>query len=473
MWRKGSELLCIRLPRLPLNSAQSRAPLFSRTYNSPMDIPLTLKRASLAAAMLTLCGSAAAQGQTALLADGTTLSIKFPLAEFTTEGAIFDLIPQTKQIFVTGIGVTIPTSVDGVAVVIHGTGDGGTLDANGVVIAGTVHGIEAHNFDRLLDENAIAGGRSIGNASDINFTGAARSIFSTDRFLMNHPLNSAVQVKMFDQFNAHRDGAYLGHAGVLTPPPAVPNALPLNYPSMSGGTCKSAGHVYLDSVGNEYYIPDLGIVIELSENVVGGLVRSVSQPIVNSSGVTVERGSMVVGDMMIMLNQDPRFTADSLGLGGSTIPSEVMWANLEVGSAVIVVGHMIGEDFMYGQLIETDAVDVGAPPQISAEQWLFTDAANRIRFRGFLDKPFVLDNAGNNTTTLMSLHVAFKDAAGLTLLDRLEELTIDPLTGVGQYRVRSRDEVNVADVAQIERYATNPISGLEVIRTVWMRIDVE
>ena len=440
-----------------------------------MDIPLTLKRASLAAAMLTLCGSAAAQGLSALLADGTTVNIKFPLEEFTTESAIYGLDSATKQIFCAGIGVSVPVSIDGGAVVIGGTGDGGELDANGVVIPGSVGGIQAHNFDRLLDENAVANGTAPGNGAGINFAGAARSIYSTDRFMMNHG-GTRIEGQMFNQFATVRNTALVRHAAVLpTATLYVPSSVGLagDYPSMSGGTCKSAGHVYLDSVGNEYYIPDLGIVIELSENVVGGLVRSVSQPIVNSSGVTVERGSMVVGDMMIMLNQDPRFTADSLGLGGSTIPSEVMWANLEVGSAVIVVGHMIGEDFMYGQLIETDAVDVGAPPQISAEQWLFTDAANRIRFRGFLDKPFVLDNAGNNTTTLMSLHVAFKDAAGLTLLDRLEELTIDPLTGVGQYRVRSRDEVNVADVAQIEMYATNPISGLEVIRTVWMRIDVE
>ena len=440
-----------------------------------MDIPLTLKRASLAAAMLTLCGSAAAQGLSALLADGTTVNIKFPLEEFTTEAAIYGLDSATKQIFCAGIGVSVPVSIDGGAVVIDGTGDGGELDANGVVIPGSVGGIQAHNFDRLLDENAVANGTAPGNGAGINFAGAARSIYSTDRFMMNHG-GTRIEGQMFNQFATVRNTALVRHAAVLpTAPLYVPSSVGLagDYPSMSGGTCKSAGHVYLDSVGNEYYIPDLGIVIELSENVVGGLVRSVSQPIVNSSGVTVERGSMVVGDMMIMLNQDPRFTADSLGLGGSTIPSAVMWANLEIGSLVTVVGHMIGEDFMYGQWVETDAVDVGAPPQISAEQWLFTDAANRIRFRGFLDKPFVLDNAGNNTTTLMSLHVAFKDAAGLTLLDRLEELTIDPLTGVGQYRVRSRDEVNVADVAQIEMYATNPISGLEVIRTVWMRADVE
>ena len=442
-----------------------------------MDIPLTLKRASLAAAMLTLCGSAAGQGLTALLADGTSLNIKFPLEEFTTEGAIYGLDTATKQIFVTGIGVTIPVSVDGVKVVIHGTGNGGTLDGAGVVIPGSVHGIEAHNFDRLLDKNAVANGSAPDNASGINFAGAARSIFSTDRFMMDHA-GTRIEGQMFNQFAAVRNTALLRHIAVLpTTPLSVPSSVGLagDYPSMSGGTCKSAGHVYVDSAvpPNEYYIPDLEVVIELSENVVGGLVRSISQPIVNSSGVTVERGSMVVGDLMIMLNQDPRFGADSLGLGGSTIPSAVMWANLEIGSLVTVVGHMIGEDFMYGQWVETDAVDVGAPPQITAEQWLFTDAANRIRFRGFLDKPFVLDNAGNNTTTLMSLHVAFKDAAGLTLLDRLEELTIDPLTGVGQYRVRSRDEVNVADVAQIEMYATNPISGLEVIRAVWMRADVE
>ncbi len=116
-----------------------------------MDIPLTLKRASLAAVMLTLCGSAAAQGLSALLADGTTVNIKFPLEEFTTEAAIYGLDSATKQIFCAGIGVSVPVSIDGGAVVIDGTGDGGELDANGVVIPGSVGGIQAHNFDRLLD----------------------------------------------------------------------------------------------------------------------------------------------------------------------------------------------------------------------------------------------------------------------------------------------------------------------------------
>ncbi|MAE45563.1 MAG: hypothetical protein CMJ86_01610 [Planctomycetes bacterium] len=50
---------------------------FSRTSISSTDLSLTLKRASLAGIMLTLCGSVAAQGQSAILADGTALTIVF------------------------------------------------------------------------------------------------------------------------------------------------------------------------------------------------------------------------------------------------------------------------------------------------------------------------------------------------------------------------------------------------------------
>jgi len=40
----------------------------------------------------------------------------------------------------------------------------------------------------------------------------------------------------------------------------------------AGGTLKSAGHVYVDTQGNEYFVPDIEVVIELSENVAAGVI---------------------------------------------------------------------------------------------------------------------------------------------------------------------------------------------------------
>ena len=91
-----------------------------------------------------------------------------------------------------------------------------------------------------------------------------------------------------------------------------------------------------------------------------------------------------------------------------------------------------------------------------------------MRFRGFLDKP--TDAA---TGTPYGMRVTFLNAAGGVMLDRAEDIQIDPLTGLGEYRVRSRDEVTTADIDRIEVYAT--LNGAEVpeTRTGWDRIDVE
>jgi hypothetical protein len=401
-----------------------------------MDLSLTLKRASLAGIMLTLCGSVAAQGLTAILADGTALTIRQPLAPFTTEGAVFHLEAATKEIFVTGIAVTVPTSVDGGVVAIGGTSDG----AGGEITAAT--------FDRLLDENAQPTGIDAVGA----FSGAARSIYATDRANMG---DARVAGRIQAQYLAMRNQAATVHGASFVMPSG-----PTAYPSMAGGTCKSAGHVYVDVAGNPYYIPDIEVVIELSENVVGGEVRSTDQA----------TGSFMIGNMLIMLNQDPRFTADVIGLGGSVIPASVLWAELAANpnQHIEVIGHMIGEHFMYAQWIETEFIDVTAPPTITAEQWLFRDDADRIRFRGFLDKP--LDETLNNGA-LLTMHVQFRNGA-VVLLDRVETFTVDPLSGMGQYRVRSREEVNVSLVDTVEMYATDSL-GQVATSSTWLRVDVE
>ena len=81
------------------------------------------------------------------------------------------------------------------------------------------------------------------------------------------------------------------------------------------------------------------------------------------------------------------------------------------------------------------------------------------------------DANGNNTATLLQLHVQLI-SNGVIELDRLEDLTVD-LTGVGQYRVRSRDEVDVATITQVSMYATDPTDGSEVVRSTWNRVDVQ
>ena len=71
------------------------------------------------------------------------------------------------------------------------------------------------------------------------------------------------------------------------------------------------------------------------------------------------------------------------------------------------------------------------------------------------------------------MRVTFLNAAGGVMLDRAEDIPIGPLTGLGEYRVRSGDEVATADIDRIEVCAT--LDGAEVPepRAGWDRIDVE
>ena len=80
---------------------------------------------------------------------------------------------------------------------------------------------------------------------------------------------------------------YAVHDDVLPPDfldrAGIRGADPTNwvYPSMTGGTLKSAGTHYQDEQGNEYLVPggfeDAEAVIELSENVATGVVRSIAR----------------------------------------------------------------------------------------------------------------------------------------------------------------------------------------------------
>jgi hypothetical protein len=102
------------------------------------------------------------------------------------------------------------------------------------------------------------------------------------------------------------------------------------------------------------------------------------------------------------------------------------------------------------------------PPTITAEQWRFRDNQDLIRFRGFLDKP--LDENG----TPLTLHVVFWN--GGEFIDREEDLEI--IDGMGEYQVRSRDEVDVSDVDTVEMYATDS-DGAVVTSRSWERDDVD
>ena len=368
-----------------------------------------------------------AQGQTAILADGRVLTIQVPLEAYGNEGPIWDIDVDNKAITAAGARNTIPLSIDGVPFAIAGTG---YADANGL-IAGEIGALQ---LDRLLDANAA------GRDASAFYAGPARSIFSTyeNRRVdagapaTRSPLaQSTAEANYFNYLlatypahAAHLPADFLARAGVRGP-----DAAQRVYPASTGGTFKSAGHVYRDAQGNRYLIPDLEAVIELAENVRTGIVSSA-----NAGGPGVP-GSFVIGDLLVIFNQDPRFGVHTLGVVGQELPRSV-FLQQAAGQSVTVVGHLVSEHVLFAQEIQTDLFDPNAPIIVTTERWQFNNQGREIRFRGLVDRP-------QGTT----LRVTITD--GVTTINPIVQVAIDPLTGVGSYDFRSKNQLNVANVSAV------------------------
>jgi hypothetical protein len=389
---------------------------------------------------------ALAQGTTAVLADGRVLTIKQPLEIFITEGPIWDINTAARSVTVTGKTVTIPATVNGAAFRIEGTA---VTDANGQ----TVDAIGAHNFTRLLDENAV--GRDVTPLQ----SGAVRSLFSTMENLRQDALRpltrnlTAQQAMEANYFATARDLIPL-HPTVLAPTfgSMVGMVAEENtgwvYPATSGGTFKSAGHVYLDAAGNSFLIPDDEAVIELSENVAGGFVTSVHP---GGNGVPP---SFTMGNLLVVYNQDPRFPASTLGLVGSEIPRNI-FLQQAVGQEITVVGYMVSEHVLFANEVETTLVDPTAPIAVVPQQWLFKNSGNEIRIRGIVDRP-----------------------QGITLSARILNQTFpitlvaDPLTAGATFDFRSKGQLNVALVTQVTleaRYVGAPVGTPLAFQQTYLR----
>jgi len=411
-------------------------------------MPISLQSKLLASVFL-LGGLAApglAQGQTATLADGRVLTIQQPLELFITEGPIWDLNLPARSVTVVGKTVTIPTSVDGVPFLIAGTA---VTSPEGLI----VDGIGAHNFDRLLDQNAV------GRDTNAHVTGAVRSLFSTTENLRQDSLrpasrnSAAQQVLQANFFATTRDLVPL-HSNVL---PATfgqvvgqltPESTGWVYPNSSGGTFKSAGHVYLDTSGNRFLIPDDEAVIELSENVVGGVVTSVHP---GGNGVPP---SFTVGNLLVVYNQDPRFPASTIGLVGTEIPRSV-FLQQAVGKEISVVGYVVSEHVLFANEVETTLIDPTAPLAVVPTQWLFKNSGNEIRIRGIVDRPQGI------ALTARILNQTFP----ITLV-------ADPITGGATFDFRTKGQLNVSQVTQVTleaRYVGAPAGTPLAFQQTYLR----
>ena len=420
---------------------------------------------------LTVAGSTFSGGQVladALLLDGTPLT---PTAEvFATEGPIWNIDLNTQQITVVGKPITIADTIDGVQLFIFGSS---VLGQDGEAATG----ISAASFERLSDVHATTGGPSGGVTEDR--CGATRSIFSTSEARRtDNPAGlhrfPDTQAQIEANYFAMVRAAYNDHAGSLPADflqragidrPDGSGGVMDVYPVTAGGTLKSAGHVYTDGT-DQYFITDVETVLELSENVSGGPIASASPGVpatIGADGLCAPGfvpPSFVIGDMLIIFNQDPRFGADVLGLAEGHIPLDIFFAQAQPGVAIDTIGHLVGEHVMFVQEVLTEFIDPNAGVIITAERFVFIDDAGRLRFRGIVDKPAdlsVIARLTDGTNDIASFPIA---------------LIVDPLNGAANYTVDERNIVNLAAVTEVIIEATNTVTG-EVISVTFLRSEVD
>jgi hypothetical protein len=415
----------------------------------------------LAVSLLATQPSLIAQGQQAILADGTTLIIKAPLELWGVEGAIYNIEVEKRLIDAAGIQVTIPATIDGADVLVGGTE---ALAADGTSLGE----ISAATFDRFLDNRAIGSDRdaaAVEAGLGPRRLGATRSLFSTIEarravdgtsvLVRDNVAQSAIEQNYFNmvqavypQHAAFLPADFLDRAGLRGTDPA--NWV---YPTSTGGTLKSAGHVYINPLTlEEYRIPDLELVVELAENVRGGIVSSA----VAGSGAIP--GSFVIDNTLVIFNQDPRFPAHTFGFGLSDLSRTAFFAALSdpnTDHSVTAIGHMVSEHVMFAQEIETELVDLTAPIQITADRFMLRVAQGEIRFRGTVDQP----------TGIVAAVVLIDGLGGPDLRFALP-LAIDPLTGTATYTFRQR-RLDLDNVFEIAVEARDEVTGALVAREVF------
>jgi hypothetical protein len=384
----------------------------------------------------------AAFAQSAVLHDGTILVQKVPIELFATEGPVWDLDIENRRFRVSGRYVTVPASINGVPFELGGTE---VIDAEG----NSLGALTAENFDRLSDSRAMFKDRVFSSAcpecGPLRL-GPIRSIFSTSEARGNPVQDDAdlldrmpeVQRMIEDNYFFLARNIYLQHADVLplewlgrigirdetggfpTSASNLPNRRYWRYPATNGGTVKSAGTVYADALGNEYLIPDLERAFELSENVTIGPVRSVK------FGDFSTPDSFVVGDIAVIMNQDPRFGANIIGIAGQPITREYFFANLTPGMEIAVGGFMVGEHLQMAQDIEVGMYDPVDGLVMTADRFSVVLVDGFIQFQGWIipmgDLSFSATIAG----------VDFP----LEVIPAGEPGTKGPLAELGRYRLR-------------------------------------
>lgn len=397
--------------------------------------------ARLVAGAAALSAATFAFAQSAVLHDGTVVIQKVPVELFATEGPIWDIDVANRRIRVTGRYITIPASLNGMPWTLEGTevidGEGNSLGP-----------ITAANMDRLLDSRAALKDRVFETACpDCGplRLGPIRSIFSTSEARTQavddgpEALDRMPEIQRIieDNYFFLARNIYLKHSSVLpiewlgrigirnengtypTSASNLPNRRYWKYPFTSGGTWKSAGTIYVDAQGNEYMIPELERAFELSENVTIGTVRSFE------FGDWSTPDSFIVGDVAVMMNQDPRFSATILGVAGQEISREYFMANLQPGLDIAVGGFMVGEHIQMAQEIEVGMYDPSAGIIMSADRFSVALEDGFIQFQGWV-------------IPMTGLTITASIAGNTFPVDVIPAADAVGAEGLGRYRIREQ-----------------------------------
>ena len=420
-------------------------------------------------------------------ADDTTTFVQRDtnLRFFNTEGPAWDLDAVRGTFSAVGKIITVPVTLNGQPFFIDAT-EQVELGINGEILHGPVNTAE---FDRMEDANAIGDSPylSFGSTSlsDLAATpgggplrsGATRPLFSTQEAFLATGFEGVTTRRTRDLavYEAIRDNHFnlvekaLALPGIAANLPADfrPRAGLIDdgdggveriYPMQSGGTYKSAGHVYRDTTnGNEYLIPDTVNVVELSENTAAGEVTFVSY----GDMATGTPDCFIIDGLLCMFNQDPRFPAEVFGAFEQTIPRSMFLDQMQ-GRGIDLVGYMVGDHVMYAMEIFTDLVNLDGVVEVSVERWRFRDGGNEIRFRGGVDEP-----------TDITLVAIIQDANGATLEFNIPlAAAVDengaPAPGA-QFGARLEFDLvptqNVAGITEVTLEARHPTLGVVSTKT--------
>lgn len=340
------------------------------------------------------CAPAQAQSR-AVLWNGTIVTQKQPLEFFFTEGPIHNLDIPGRQVRCAGKSVHIPRQIDGVPTAIEGTE---LLDAQGVSIGP----VTAATFDRLADSSAVAARdvNSVGFGLGPRRLGPVRSIFSSAEAVRTAPVGSnllrepAAQVTVRDTFWNALQSTHARHAEVL---PAdfletagMVGTDPSNwiYPTMVGGTLKSAGHIYVDTNRNEYFVPDAGLVFEFAENLTTGTITSLEP----GSGTTPD--SFVIDNtLLVIMNPDPRVPSEVFGVGLSPLTRERFFQAVVAGQTQCeIAGYFTADNVFFAQEVLVPSIfEPAGDVTLIAEGFRIRADRGEMRFLGFIDNFHGLD----------------------------------------------------------------------------------